>query len=110
MAWEPRGSKMFYYRSRRSAGRVVREYVGAGPEAEQAAESDALARQERLARQDAWNREKAELRQFSARMRFLETSYRAVAYATLANMGCYLHNGAQWRIEGGEIKEDQEAG
>jgi hypothetical protein len=89
---------------------MIREYVGAGPEAEEAAQSDALARQERLAHQKAWNQQKTTLRQFAARMRYLETGCRAVAFATLANMGCYLHNGAQWRIKGGTIKENRKAG
>src|SRR5262245_58541577 len=53
MAWERRGKRMYYYRSRKIAGRVVREYVGTGEIAEIAARLDALAGVQRAARQAA---------------------------------------------------------
>jgi hypothetical protein len=36
MAWETRGSRRFYYRSHKVDGRIVRDYVGAGPVADRA--------------------------------------------------------------------------
>jgi hypothetical protein len=50
MSWEcPRGKVRYYTRSRRVGGRIVREYLGTGPAAEQAAAEDAERRAERLA-------------------------------------------------------------
>ena len=49
MPWQQRGSKRYFYRSERVAGRPVRRYVGAGdsPAAELAATTDDLRRLER---------------------------------------------------------------
>ena len=41
MAWEVRRGRKYYYRSRRVNGRVVKEYAGTGPAAEEAARLDA---------------------------------------------------------------------
>jgi uncharacterized protein YceH (UPF0502 family) len=47
MAWENRRKGKYYYRTRRVNGRVVKEYVGFGPEAEEAAKQDEADRQKR---------------------------------------------------------------
>jgi hypothetical protein len=47
MGWEQRGKRKFFYRSRRENGRVVREYVGGGEEAEAAAKRDEAERAQR---------------------------------------------------------------
>jgi hypothetical protein len=44
MALEIRGGKKYLYRSRRMNGRVVKEYVASGAEAEEAAQRDAATR------------------------------------------------------------------
>lgn len=51
MAWEKRrNGRLYYYRSRRNAdGRVVKEYLGCGPEAVAAAKEDAARKAERMA-------------------------------------------------------------
>jgi hypothetical protein len=49
MSWEQRNSRRYYYRKRRHAGRVVSEYLGAGPLAEAASTLDALEQQLRRA-------------------------------------------------------------
>lgn len=43
MGWETRKGKRYYYRSKRVNGRVVKEYCGTGPAAEEAARLDAEA-------------------------------------------------------------------
>lgn len=49
MGWETRRNNRYYYRARKVGGRVVKEYVGAGPVAETVAAQDARVRSERLA-------------------------------------------------------------
>src|SRR5262249_39958434 len=59
MGWEVRGRCRFYTRSRKVAGRVVREYVGTGAVAELAAAADALRRADRRAAMEARRAEEA---------------------------------------------------
>ncbi len=61
MAWVHCNGKAYYYRSRRVGGKVRRQYVGCGEEAELAAALDELRRArrqaegaERLRRQELW--------------------------------------------------------
>jgi hypothetical protein len=111
LAWESHGNNIYYYRIRRCGKRILREYVGTGPEAEQAAEADARARQQRLAKQAAWNEHKATLKQSTASMWTLGRRCDALMYASLTNLGCHLHNYSEWRIKlGQEIQARRQAG
>jgi hypothetical protein len=47
MGWELRGKRKYLYRSRWVNGRVVREYVGSGPEVEKAEADEAAIRAQR---------------------------------------------------------------
>jgi hypothetical protein len=47
MPWEARPGGRYYYRAKKFKGKVIKEYVGAGPSAEAAAAEDALARKTR---------------------------------------------------------------
>ncbi len=54
MAWEKRRSGgIYYYRATKVYGSVRKQYLGSGPLAEAAAESDTLIREERLRQREA---------------------------------------------------------
>jgi hypothetical protein len=98
MGWEKRarGSK-YYTRSRRVDGRVVREYIGKGPKAEEQAEDDQLARmvmakqraivQSRLKQLDALD---ATIGKFS---KVLDSAVHVV----LKDAGYHQHHRGEWR-------------
>ncbi len=59
MAWERRGSGLFFYRVTRVHGRPHREYLGQGEEAEKAAAAIANRKQEQQARKEDSQRHRA---------------------------------------------------
>ena len=67
MPWEDRPGGCYYYRAKKTKGRVVKEYVGAGPKAEAAATEDAYAREVRAAQRQATHRDRSALEQQWAR-------------------------------------------
>ena len=97
MAWEqgPRG-KAYYTRTRRVAGRRVREYLGSGPAAHAAAAADALKRAQQRARADARRQEQARLREVDGLVLRLCELAGLVADATLVACGLHKHGG-EWR-------------
>src|SRR5690349_1861321 len=68
MGWEARGERFFYYRPRRAGGRVVRDYHGAGPAAQLAADLVDEARDRRAAAAKAHREDQARLRHLTALM------------------------------------------
>jgi hypothetical protein len=90
MGWE-RGR--YYTRSRKVNGRVVREYVGTGDVAEQAAMIDAIARQGREAGRAAM----AELTALAAPLDDLAELTDLLARAALAAAGYRQHHRGEWR-------------
>jgi hypothetical protein len=96
MAWEARGSRRYYTRSRRANGRVVREYVGTGPVAELAAAADALRRADRRAAAEARRAEEASWREALAPLLELSRAADLVARAALLAGGYHRH-ARTWR-------------
>ena len=99
MAWERRDgcAGRYYTWSRKVNGRVVREYVGAGPLAEIAAERDRL---ERARRADAAGRERAErerLAREEAPVAALDAAVTALTGAALVLAGYHRHDRGEWR-------------
>jgi hypothetical protein len=97
MALETRGSRGYYYRSERIGRRVVKQYVGAGPVAQHAAE---LA----LRALEARRREACEAQTERQRHQALETSVQEFcgtcqlwAQIALVAAGFYQHRRSEWR-------------
>ena len=97
MAWEARGSRRYYTRSRRVNGRVVREYVGTGAVAELAAAADALRRADRLAAAEARRAEAASWQAALAPLLELCRVADVMARAALLAAGYHRHSRCSWR-------------
>ena len=97
MPWEQRGNQTYYYRSRKIAGRVVKEYVGGGLVGALAARED----EERRRKRDA---QRAALQADRDAFEAAEAAYDAFAWAADALMsaalvaaGYHRHDRGQWR-------------
>jgi hypothetical protein len=97
MAWEARGSRRYYTRSKRVNGRVVREYVGTGPVAELAAAADSLRRADRLAALESLRGEQARWREALTPLLALSRVADLVARAALLAAGYHQHSRSSWR-------------
>jgi hypothetical protein len=106
MAWERRRRGTAYYtRSRKVGGRVVRQYVGAGPTGELAAQLDALDRERRETERAAWREEKAELEALDAALKKLNDLADLLARAALEAAGFRQHHRGEWRRRRGRRDE-----
>jgi hypothetical protein len=98
MAWERRLRGTAYYtRSRKVGGLVVRQYIGAGPTGELAAQLDALERERRETERAAWRAEKAELEALDAPLDELNDWADLLARAVLTAAGFRQHHRGEWR-------------
>jgi len=98
VGWETRERGGLYYtRSRREGGRVVREYVGSGPIAELIAEADQLKRERRIADQERGHAELVRLRALVAPLRELDEAAEVIARACLV-AGGYRRRKGGWRM------------
>jgi hypothetical protein len=102
MAWV---KGRYYTRSRKVGGRVVREYVGAGPAAQLAARRDAIERERRERGRAAWRAKRAELEALDAPLDELNDLADLLARAALAAAGFRQHNRGEWRRRRGQRDE-----
>ncbi len=97
MGWEPRERGGPYYtRSRREGGRVVREYVGAGPAGALASEADRVEREQRGAAVLEEKQERQRLGVLTAPLLEVSEAAEVLARAHLIASGCHRHKG-EWR-------------
>ena len=98
MAWETRmrGGR-YYTRSRRVNGRLVREYIGAGPVAEAAAALDAAKRAERGRLAALAPAVPPALSALDAQMAELSRRVQRVVSETLTQAGYHQHHRGAWR-------------
>ena len=97
MGWEVRGRCRFYTRSKKVAGRVVREYVGTGAVAELAAAADSLRRADRRAAAEARRAEEASWQAALAPLLELSQVADLMARAALLAAGYHRHSRSSWR-------------
>lgn len=96
--WEHRDRGGLYYtRSHKVAGRVVREYVGTGPLAELAAELDAKERRQREEKRRAWRQECGRMEALEGLIEDLCEASEILARAALVVAGYRQHNRGEWR-------------
>src|SRR5919199_690140 len=94
MGWEKRDRGGLYYtRSRKIGGRVVREYVGTGPVAKLAAHMDAEKRLRRQEEAQAWQEERK-------RMEALKAPVEELCQATDVLVEVHLVAGGYRRVAG----------
>jgi hypothetical protein len=97
MAWERRGKGKYYYRSLRVNGRVVKEYVGAGPAAEEIAKLDADARRMAAAEKAAWREKMAKYAEITAMIIRLNELSDLLIAVTMCAAGYHKPNRGPWR-------------
>ena len=101
MAWEERGGRLYYYKSRRVGGRVVKEYVGSGPIAELAAAADERDRRAELDRRESEKAERERLEAFDREIDAVCEAIDLAARAALVEAGYRQHNRGEWRLRRG---------
>jgi hypothetical protein len=99
MGWESRQRGGLYYtRSRKENGRVVREYIGGGILGELAAQMDALERERREEQAARWKEEQEELDALEAPVEELSEASDLLVRAALLASGYRQHNRGEWRL------------
>jgi len=96
MGWEQRGSRRYYYRKKRRAGKVRSEYIGAGPVAELWASIDESEHQEHAVKRNADRRTRQAEAEIDRQLDDLESAIVSITAATLCAAGFHNHKG-QWR-------------
>jgi hypothetical protein len=104
MGWERRTRGGLYYtRSKKVGGRVVRKYIGAGLLGQFAALSDAERRAQVKAQAESWRAEKAHLESADAALHVLCDTSEAMARGSLILGGYYRHHRGEWRKRRAQI-------
>src|SRR2546423_12759299 len=98
MAWEVKKGCRFYTRSLWRNGRVIRQYLGTGPEAEKAAAEDEARRAERKARREADRAEMGRRDEADDAVAELHEVIDLAAHAALTAQGFHQHDRGEWRI------------
>ncbi len=100
MSWERRqrgAGRRYYYRAERRGKRVVKQYVGAGSEAERAAQADAEVRAEREAERGRVLNAAMKLAPAEAITREMDEVLIVLSHAALYAAGFHQVN-YQWRL------------
>jgi hypothetical protein len=97
MAWERRGSNLYYYQSKRVDGRVRKKYVGTGEVAQAIAQADETIRLSKAAQGERARVELEEAKTLASAGEELWEAADILAVAELVAAGYHRHKG-QWRM------------
>jgi hypothetical protein len=97
MAWERRQNRTYYYRSKKVGGRILHEYLGRGPRAEQAALEASQRRERRRSQAAAFRAEQAHWRALEAPSLELTRQTDLLTRAALLAAGYHQHSLGEWR-------------
>jgi len=97
MAWEARWRQRYYYRSKRVGNRIVKVYMGKGPEAESAAREDAAKRADRAVRRHAAEVDRMRDEPAKDMMAELDGQVRIMLETALVAAGYHQHDRGRWR-------------
>ena len=107
MGWESRQRGGLYYtRSRKANGRVVREYIGSGVLGRIAALEDEHERRRREEQAAWWKGEQRDLDALQGAVEELSDASDLLVRAALLASGYHQHNRGEWRLRR-EPKESQ---
>src|SRR5215203_1015773 len=102
MAWEKRERGGLYYtRSRKVNGRVVREYVGGGVLGEITARMDAYERRQREEQAAYWREERERMEALDSLTEELYEAAEVLGRAALLAAGYHQHKRGEWRKQRG---------
>jgi hypothetical protein len=99
--WRERGG-LYYTRSRKEGGGVVREYVGGGALGQIAALEDDHKRRRRQEEAALWKEERESLEKLTAPVDELCEAAEVLARAALLAAGYRRHNRGEWRKRRGQ--------
>ena len=98
MSWERRKrGGHYYYRARKGGGRVVKDYVGAGPVAELMAAHDAQERAERLAATRLRREVRDRLTEIEQTVQAPHDAIESLLRSHLVLTGYHQHARGEWR-------------
>jgi hypothetical protein len=102
VAWERRaGAGPFYYRAKRTDGKVVKEYFGRGEKAQQAAREDVERRAARAAKRQAVHDEMRKIQPAVALTSNVATDANLLLEAIFLAAGLRRRNYGRWRLQRG---------
>jgi hypothetical protein len=100
--WERRERGGLYYtRSRKEGGRVVREYIGGGVLGELAAQLDAEKRRIRTEEATTWREERKSMEALDKPVEELCRAAEILSRAVFVAAGYHQHNRGEWRMRRG---------
>ena len=96
-SWQQRGAKRYLTQSRKHQGRVIREYLGTGPNAEALYHAEVMERQQRHAAREAWRQTLADLTAVDVQVQRWWEQQGLLLQALLYTEGFYRHDRSPWR-------------